>query len=314
MIFNQFPDLEWLRQQAERRFSNKLGWEGRNLPKTGWPTVILNVESASVHRDNIRGPLSVFCNLSGESIVETDKRRVRIKEELYYLTNHDQHYTLSIDKQKATTFNIHFGEYFTEQVFTSIKSSPQTLIDDAQFIQPNQRVNFHNTLHRKDPAFNHLIGEIQLAGDDSLLLDEKLYELMLLLLHDHQELKNSTTRIPSIKTATRDEIVRRLLFATDYIHTFYDTDISLEDLSRESCLSKFHFLRLFKIVFRKTPHQFIAEVRTERAKALLKNSSREVINVARSVGFKDASSFSRMFYNQVGLYPTQFGPFLPDQS
>jgi AraC family transcriptional regulator len=306
MIYSRFPDLEWLRRQAEMRFSNRIGWQGRVLEKTGWPTVVLNVDASEVYRDNIQGPLSIFTNLSGESTVEADSRRVTVKEGFYFVTNRDQRYTLSIDKKRATTFNIHFGENFAEEAFSALRGKVDSLVDQDGFISPVVHTHFYNSLRRKDPAFNNAIEQIRQSANEKLLLDEKLFDLMQLLLQDHEEIKKATQQIPSVKKSTRGEIVKRLLFSTDYIHTFYDRDLSLDELARESCLSKFHFLRLFKITFGKTPYQFVAEVRAEKAKSLLKNSSTEVSVIAKSLGFKDSSSFSRMFFTQVGVYPSQF--------
>src|SRR5690349_21527217 len=113
MILREFPNLTWLKQQAEARFSNRTAWDGRPLPQSGWPNVILNVETKQTYRNNIRGPLSLFTNIQGESTVETGSKRVKIKENFFYLSNQAQHYTLDINEAKPTqTFNIHFGEYF----------------------------------------------------------------------------------------------------------------------------------------------------------------------------------------------------------
>ena len=100
--------------------------------------------------------------------------------------------------------------------------------------------------------------------------------------------------------------MKRLLIASDYIYSFYDKDITLDELAGVACLSKFHFLRLFKIAFGKTPHKFINEVKVEQSKLLLKDPGIEVYTIARSLGFQDASTFSRMFYNQTGVYPSQY--------
>nr|WP_262899503.1 AraC family transcriptional regulator [Chryseosolibacter histidini] len=96
------------------------------------------------------------------------------------------------------------------------------------------------------------------------------------------------------------------MIATDYIHSYYHQDITLEELAGVACLSKFHFLRLFKIAFQKTPHQFISEVKVQQAKTFLKRTGMEVSAIAKALGFDNTSSFSRMFYHQTGLYPSQY--------
>jgi AraC family transcriptional regulator len=305
MLFHQFPDLQWLKTQVEHNFANKKDWGGRSLPVIGWPTVILNVKTQNTYRDNIRGPLTIFTNLRGSSLVEADKRKVKINEDFFYVTNQDQRYTLEVDREKTETFNIHFGEFFSEQVLAS-KRRPEILLEEDPFITPIGRLNFHNKLHVKSEKFNVLVQEIQRADDDSMLIEEKLYELVDLLFDDERMLKNASQQLPVIKNSTRHEILKRLLTSTDYVYSYYDSDISLAQLASVSCLSKFHFLRLFKLVFNKTPHQFITEVRIEKAKCLLKKSKIDVKIIARSLGFKDPSSFSRVFYQQVGVYPTQF--------
>jgi AraC family transcriptional regulator len=293
MVFTEFPDLAWLKQQTERNFIDKQGWKGRTLPTQGWPTVILNVESQNIYRDNIRGPLSIFTNLTGESYVEADNRRVKIKEGFFYVTNHDQRYTLGIEAQKAHTFNIHFGEYFCDQVYGALVKNPDQLLEE-EFTKPFEKINFHNRLHFKNERFNAIVNAIRTASNEKLLLDEKLFDLMGMLVEDQTTIDKAKTHLPAVKSSTREEIVKRLLLATDYIYSCYDRNLSLQELSAVSCLSQFHFLRLFKLVFKKTPHQFLNDVRTQKAKALLKTSRLEINSIAKSLGFKDASSFSRI--------------------
>ena len=306
MVLRAFPDLQWLKGQSEKNFADRQGWNGRSLPAKGWPSVVLNVKAEDIYRDNILGPLSIFSNIAGESFVEADRRRVRIPEGYFYLTNHGQHYTLEVEKYRAEVFNIHFGEYFTEQVFSSLIKNPSSLLEESEFITPLERISFYNRLHVKGCAFNNIVREIKTISNNNLLLEEKLYSLIALLLKDDKQIKRTEAALPALKSSTKKEIIKRLILATDFIYTHYEKDFSLDDLAKISCLSKFHFLRLFKIAFRQTPHQFINCVRTAKAQELLKDSSLGVNVIARRVGFSDPSSFSRMFFNQVGVYPTQF--------
>jgi AraC family transcriptional regulator len=306
MILRQFPDLQWLKQQAEQRFQNRKGVNGRILMTQGWPTVILNTQAKETYRDNIKGPLSLFANLSGESNVHVEGRRAIIKEDFFFLSNQDQCYTLEIDQQKPTeTFNIHFGEHFAEKVFESLRHSPEYLLEN-NFEKLHQPISFHNRLQQHDDITRQLLLKIKHQDEDSLLLEETLYTLLTHLLQNENDVKERISKLPSMKSSTREELIHRLFIAKDYIYSFYDQSLSLEEIANASCLSKFHFLRLFKIAFQKTPHQFINEVRIQKAKILLRETQLEVHDIARQTGFMNSSSFSRMFYNNVGAYPTQF--------
>jgi AraC family transcriptional regulator len=306
MIHTQFPDLTWLKKQTEDRFAARRDWSGNELKNPGWPNVILNVSTKSTYRDNIRGPLSLFTNLSGESAVEAGSKRTVIKPGFFTLTNPGEHYTLDINtKTSAETFNIHFGDYFAEQVLQSITKSLEAVLDGASSCT-DERVYFHNRLQYRSDEVNALIYFLHHERPTSMLLEEKLAELITVILHEQIKLNSSAQLIPAIRRSTREEIVRRLIDSCDYIYSNYARDISLDDLAHVACLSRFHFLRLFKIAFHKTPHQFINDVRVQRSKELLKRTDIDVRTISSTVGFTSSSSFSRMFFQQTGVYPTQY--------
>lgn len=304
MLFHDFPDLTWLKKQTEERFSNRNAYDGTSLTHAGWPTVILNVNTNQIYRDNIRGPFSFFSNLSGISTVTVEGKRASIDNDYFFLTNADQRYTLEVDKNKrAETFNIHFGEKWIEGISTTLLEKNEKQLDHPDHISKTP-FHFVNKLYRKDIIIHRLQQQL-LQAQDHLQKEEVLYQLVTRLLSEQHKLRTLHESLTSLKSSTREEIMRRLFEATDYIHSSYHKPISLEDLSKVSCLSRFHFLRLFKQVFGQTPNQFITGLRIEKAKELL-NKNIEVKAISSYLGFDNASSFSRLFHQKTGLYPTQF--------
>jgi AraC family transcriptional regulator len=312
MLYHTFPDLQWLKNQAENRFANRQAWGGQKLNRDGWPTVILNVKTTETFRDNIPGPLSLFSTVKGKSAVTVDNKRRPIPEDYFFLTNAGQRYTLEVEKnQPSEIFNIHFGQHWAEEVILSMNSNTESLLD-----QPDQadgkNIQFYNKLFPKDNLISFVQQQLLVhQRKGSLKQKEILYPLMIHLLQQQQLITQRAFILPAIKSATREEILRRLFLATDYIHSCYDQSLSLEELARISCLSKFHFLRLFKKVFQQTPHEFITEVRIEKAKQLLKGSHSEIKQIARQLGFENASSFSRLFFNRTKTYPSMYRSVKP---
>jgi AraC family transcriptional regulator len=305
MVLNEFPDLTWLKQQISSQFENKAGWKGRILKEQGWPTVLLNVKSNGISRENIKGPLSLFGNLSGSSFVKVENRKVRVGDEHFFITNSEQNYSLEIEeKSKTETFNIHFGDHFADQLILSQQTSIEKIMNE-NFKTPLHLFSFHNRLIRKSNTVNELLTTLK-ANKDELKEEELLAELFTELFKDELKLKQSTKSIPSVRKSTREELVKRIFLSTDYINEFYHQQLSLDELAKVSALSKFHFLRLFKIAMGQTPHQFITHVRIEKSKTLLNTSSREIKQIADMVGFLDSSTFSRAFYQNIGVYPSQF--------
>jgi AraC-like DNA-binding protein len=83
-------------------------------------------------------------------------------------------------------------------------------------------------------------------------------------------------------------LYKRIVQAKIFIDTNYHLDIDLDNISDEACFSKFHFIRLFKKAYSKTPHQYLTVVRIEKAVELLQ-SGQQVSEVCYAVGFDSVS-------------------------
>ena len=94
--------------------------------------------------------------------------------------------------------------------------------------------------------------------------------------------------------------------AVCYIRKNYRSNLSLEDIAKQSNLSKYHFIRLFKYTCGCTPHEFLILTRLNRAKDLLTSTDLPISWVAQEVGYRNVATFSYMFSERVGLTPSQF--------
>jgi len=99
------------------------------------------------------------------------------------------------------------------------------------------------------------------------------------------------------------ETLQRLGRARDFIDHCYDHPLSLDQISEKACFSRYHFLRLFRQAFNKTPHQYLIERRIEKAKELLGDDELRVTDVCFEVGFQSLGSFSTLFHKTVGQAP-----------
>jgi len=99
---------------------------------------------------------------------------------------------------------------------------------------------------------------------------------------------------------------QRLLRARRLIEDCYHLPLDLERISEEACLSRYHFLRLFRKAFKKTPHQYLTHRRIEKAKELLRSSKLTVTDVCFEVGFESLGSFSSLFHKHVGHPPIAY--------
>jgi AraC family transcriptional regulator len=81
---------------------------------------------------------------------------------------------------------------------------------------------------------------------------------------------------------------------------------SLIRLAREAGMSEFHFSRAFKRTTGVTPSQYFINLRMERARRLLRETKRSVIEIGLDVGYTSPSHFTRIFRREVGSSPTEY--------
>ena len=146
----------------------------------------------------------------------------------------------------------------------------------------------------------------QEAFKDPLILEEHLIKILYQLLSNQADLFKKNNQLPQVKKSTQTEVYKRLAWVVDYIYSNLGEVIELDDLANVACLSKFHFLRLFKHFFRQTPHQFINMLRVKKAQHLLIKTEIPIIEIAFCLSFEYLSSFTRMFTKSVGVSPQMY--------
>jgi AraC family transcriptional regulator len=308
MILHAFPDLDWLKRKIDDRFRDRRGVRDLPLPGEGFPNVVIHAKSRSAWRPDIIGPISLFMNLKGRSRCGVDGRMVAIGEDHFFLTNRFQPYTLAIDERVETeTFNVHIGEEFSEGVLGALLTPADTILNDG-LQQKAVTVAFANRLYRRDATVEALLRRLRAANDGEGFCRERFEEgvvdLLYYLLAQHRDALDQLHRLPVLKTTTRIEIYRRLSAALDYLHTATHPDV--DTMARIACLSKFHFLRLFRQAYGRTPYQYAQSLRLEKACHLLKHTSRSVIDISTELGFENPQSFSRLFAQRHQVYPSQY--------
>jgi AraC-like DNA-binding protein len=100
-------------------------------------------------------------------------------------------------------------------------------------------------------------------------------------------------------------LYRRIVQAKLFIDRNYAQAIDANHIADEAYFSKFHFIRLFKKIYGKTPHQYLIFVRIEKAMELLKTNI-PVSEVCYAVGFESLSSFSGLFKRMTSSTPSYY--------
>jgi AraC family transcriptional regulator len=93
----------------------------------------------------------------------------------------------------------------------------------------------------------------------------------------------------------------------DYIESHLGEELSVERLSREADLSKFHFHRQFSAYVGVSVSRYVQTLRLRRAsRRLVFEPDSKIIDIALEAGFENPESFSRAFKREYGRTPSQF--------
>ena len=93
---------------------------------------------------------------------------------------------------------------------------------------------------------------------------------------------------------------------TAYMRAHIDEPIGLDDLAALAGLSRFHFCTAFRQATGSTPHNWLVNLRIERARFLLSRPGLPVTEVALAVGYETPSSFAAAFRRVTGTTPSLF--------
>ena len=122
-------------------------------------------------------------------------------------------------------------------------------------------------------------------------------------------IQNHVPASPSglIKPSSREGLDRRRLARVlDYIEANLEGDLTVARLASVASLSQFHFARAFKAAVGQPPHRHVGARRLERAKELLGDADRALIDIALALRFSCQGNFTRAFRRATGQTPAQY--------
>jgi YesN/AraC family two-component response regulator len=98
----------------------------------------------------------------------------------------------------------------------------------------------------------------------------------------------------------------KMHMAVRYIQEHYNENISVNDLAERYDMSSNYFSAIFKKEQHQSPVDYITTLRVKKAMELLECSDKSVVDIAKKVGYEEASYFYRVFKKYTGMTPLHY--------
>jgi AraC-like DNA-binding protein/mannose-6-phosphate isomerase-like protein (cupin superfamily) len=172
-------------------------------------------------------------------------------------------------------------------------------------LEPQFRSNyrFKNMLHltRNELAMIEVVLNTMFAEQQQkkegyeIILVNRLEELIILLSRQYSNIKT-----------TKAKALVRIGKVIDFLENHYHENIYIEALSEMAYMSKRNFMRTFQGAVGLSPINYLKQVRLQKARALLRESNRQIEEISSLCGFADSNYFIRCFRQAYGTTPNKF--------
>jgi AraC family transcriptional regulator len=240
----------------------------------------------------------------GSEMCTIGRRKLSAQNDSFIVLNKGTNYKSNIESDApVTVFSISFDERFLDD-FKRTWLIPDEMDDETM-------QNLAETIYPCKGEMRAIISQFkdywENCASESATTDEYMNRCLLCYFGVyHDEIFQKAANLNFLHYNTRVEILRRLNLAKEYLYANYSRNINLENLADHACLSVNHLLRTFKLAYNQSPHQFLIQLRLQRAQALLTKTEYPIYEIVNMVGFKCTSSFIRLFRMRYKTTPLKY--------
>ena len=94
--------------------------------------------------------------------------------------------------------------------------------------------------------------------------------------------------------------------SVEYMKKNYFLQLNLDDIAEVSCMSKFHYNRIFLKIMETSPWNYLTKIRIEKAIELMQNDKYDLEMISKMVGFSSANYFNKVFRKFLGTSPGRY--------
>lgn len=185
-------------------------------------------------------------------------------------------------------------------LLNDIKSIKEVLTDiyPILILSPEKDLDIYERIRKNIFLINTI------KNENLINCEMKTYSLLLEILDlISQKSTNKNITINTFNNKNQEYIINEIC---EYITNHCTEKLTLDDISKISGFSKYHFSRLFKQYTDLTFCKYLNKKRINLAESLLGNMEITILDIALSSGFNSLSTFNRIFKQEKRCTPSQY--------
>ncbi|WP_431801470.1 response regulator transcription factor [Halobacillus andaensis] len=107
-------------------------------------------------------------------------------------------------------------------------------------------------------------------------------------------------------TGYASDVVNSILQALNIIQGHMKEGLTADEAARSVSMSRSYFNKCFKDIVGQSFHQYLREIRIQKAKTMIEETNESLQWIAEQVGYLDEKYFSRVFRQQTGFLPSEY--------
>lgn len=179
--------------------------------------------------------------------------------------------------------------------------------DDAQaYLEPLMQNTMRFPVRITEPKQRNILGSILQQILSVMEQKEAGYELMVkaLFLQLIAEIIRRRQLIAVQQSPSQKS--ERLKQILEYIQQNYPTALTISTMAETFHMSEKYFSRYFRTATGQNFTAYLNTVRVEKARSLLRETDRTVLEISFECGYENVSYFNRVFRNQMGISPLKY--------
>lgn len=226
----------------------------------------------------------IILSESGEGVLKYDNTVTELKPgDCFFLpANYPHEYHPAVEKWR--TDYIAFDGYSTAHILSLLEMTKPAVISTTDF-----------------EVFTKLFKQMY-----SYITQDKYYGNMMCTGLTYQFVLEFYRRMNLKINKSKIERSGMLANVINYINAHYKEDFPLTVLSELSGMSHQNFSRIFKDATNSRPKEYITQLRIGEAKRLLRETGKNIADIAGEVGFSDSAYFCAVFKKLENISPLEY--------